>query len=415
MCTGETRRYRRHVSELRVPLTHRLRPEHLVAIDCAVAVFLAVAYQGAVKNWALVHHGPDWPEHLLAGLVPLPIAVRRWWPAPVLGLVLAGTALMLLIGSQNPPIAVALALYMVGAQLPRRRAIAALAAVLITIVAVAFIEPFTLRDSPVAENLYGHVSSDIVVITAAWTIGFAVRQRRAYTAGLQEQAARRARAQMAEERLRIARDMHDIVAHSMSLIAVQAGGANYVIGQRPDTGTGPPGNSGDHAMAECALISIEGTSRAALVEMRRLLGVLRDVDGTRRDPELEPAPELADLGRLVAAVAHAGVQVDLEVQGRPRELPPGVEVAAYRIVQEALTNVIKHANASASRVVVVYEDEAISLEITDKGRGGSAGDGHGITGMRERVGLFGGTFEAAALPGRGFRVAARLPLHGVSA
>lgn len=399
-----------------MPLTHRLRPGHWLLIDCLAAAFLAIAYQGGVKTWALGHHGPDWPEHLLTALVPLPIAVRRLWPIPVLGLVLAGTVVMLLTGSQSDPmIAVALALYMAAVRLPRGRAIAALVAVLVTIVAVALAEPHMFGGSLRTANLYGRISSGILVVTAAWTIGFAVRQRRAYTAGLEEQATRRARAEMAEERLRIARDMHDIVAHSMSLITVQAGVANYVIKQRPDAGTDPPGNPGDHAMAERALVSIEGTSRAALAEMRRLLGVLRDVDGTRRDPALEPAPELADLDRLVTATAHAGVRVDLQVQGRPRELPAGVELAAYRIVQEALTNVIKHANTNASRVVVAYENEAISLEITDEGRGGPAGEGHGITGMRERVALFGGTFEAAALTGRGFRVTARLPLHEISA
>jgi signal transduction histidine kinase len=117
----------------------------------------------------------------------------------------------------------------------------------------------------------------------------------------------------------------------------------------------------------------------------------------------------------MTVTAQAGVKVDLQIKGRPRELPAGVDLAAYRIVQESLTNVIKHANTNAGRVVVAYEDEAFSLEITDEGRGGPIGKGHGITGMRERVGLFGGTFEAAALPGRGFRVAAWLPLRESSA
>jgi signal transduction histidine kinase len=192
--------------------------------------------------------------------------------------------------------------------------------------------------------------------------------------------------------------MHDVVAHSLSLIAVQAGVANYVASARPEE-------------AARALSSIEATSRGALGEMRRLLGVLRD--GDPGAPELGPAHRLADLGQLVTSTGDAGVKVQLEVRGSQRDLPPGVDLAAYRIVQEALTNVVKHARTTACRVLVTYERDAVSVEITDEGHGppaAAARPGHGIAGMAERAGLYGGELHTGPLPSGGFRVAARLPL-----
>jgi signal transduction histidine kinase len=293
-------------------------------------------------------------------------------------------------------------MYMIPLRLPRRHAVAALTVVLVTTVASIALGP-----AP-AGAAGGLVDIRVLTITsvsaAAWAIGLAVRQQRAYTAGLREQAERRARAQVAAERMRIARELHDIIAHGMSLIAVQAGMANHVISERPEE-------------AARALSSIEATSRAALAEMRRMLGVLRDGDDDRVDPDLEPAPGLAHLDRLVAAAARAGIRVDLEVRGQPRELPPGVDLAAYRIVQEALTNVVKHAGTNASRVVVGYDHDAVCLEIVDRGRGARSplGEGHGIAGMRERVGLYEGEFHAGPLPPHGFRVAARLPIQDATA
>ena len=183
-------------------------------------------------------------------------------------------------------------------------------------------------------------------------------------------------------------------------VAVQAGVANYVASARPEE-------------AARALSSIEATSRGALGEMRRLLDFLRDGDPTA--PELGPAHRLADLGPLLTSTAEAGVQVHLEVRGSKRDLPPGADLAAYRIVQESLTNVVKHAHTATCRVVVTYEHDAVLVEITDNGRAAppgavTTGPGHGIAGMRERAGLYGGEFDAGPLPGGGFRVAARLPL-----
>jgi signal transduction histidine kinase len=249
-----------------------------------------------------------------------------------------------------------------------------------------------------------------LLIVGAWMIGYLVRLQRAYAAGLREQAGRQAREQLAEarranseERLRMARELHDVVAHSMSLIAVQAGVANYVVGEHPEE-------------AARALSSIEETSRGALREMRALLGVLR----AEEDEALVPAPGLADLKSLVDRTAEAGVRVHLDVRGDRPRLSAGLDLAAYRVVQEAVTNVIKHAATDRCRITVSYAADALDLEITDGGAGPRpAGQdqaaGHGLTGMRERVGMYGGDFSAVPLPGGGFRVAARFPLTGTAA
>jgi signal transduction histidine kinase len=205
-----------------------------------------------------------------------------------------------------------------------------------------------------------------------------------------------------EERLRLARELHDVVAHAISVIAVQSGVGAHVAKTQPEE-------------AAKALAAIEVTSRAALIELRRLLGVLRQ----EGEPEgsLAPVPGLADLDALLAEVAKAGLGVRLRVEGTPSPLPAGVDLSAYRIVQEALTNVVKHAGPARAQVVVGYRDHDVTVEVTDDGRGvtaptgdGRARVGHGLIGMRERVQVFGGDLEAGPRPGGGFRVAARLPL-----
>ncbi|HZD02841.1 MAG TPA: sensor histidine kinase [Actinomycetes bacterium] len=388
--------------QLRPPLTKRLRPWHWVVFDGVVAVVYAVALFGSAGPPPAHGLAPGAAEPLVAATV-LALAARRLWPAAVLAVVQAGACALAVLGVGTLGfLAPAYVMYLIPLRLPRRRAVVALAVVLATTVAsIAAGPPPPGANGGIVDIRLLTVTT---VIAAAWAIGLAVRQQRAYTAGLREQAERRAQAQVAEERMRIARELHDVVAHGMSLIAVQAGVANHVIGSRPEE-------------AARALASIEATSRAALGEMRRLLGVLRAADGARVDAALEPAPGLADLDQLVSRTAQAGVHVDLQVRGHRRELPVGVDLTAYRIVQEALTNVVKHADADATRVVVAYEDDAVCLEITDEGRGGltSMGQGHGIIGMRERVGLYGGEFQAGPRSRHGFRVAARLPLEGPAA
>ncbi len=245
------------------------------------------------------------------------------------------------------------------------------------------------------------------LLVVAWALGDAIRSRRAQQAErlrLAEQEAAAAHEQsaraVAEERLRIARELHDVVAHSMSLIAVQAGVGGHVI--RTDV-----------AAAEHALEVIAETSRNALTQTRSMLGLLREENA---DPAAAPTQTIDDLDALVADVAQAGVEVTLSIEGPRRPLGPGVELTAYRIVQESLTNVLKHSRATAARVCVTYAEDAVDIEVLDTGSGartvpedGGVASGHGLVGLRERTRLLGGTLEYGALEGSGFRVAAHLP------
>jgi signal transduction histidine kinase len=238
--------------------------------------------------------------------------------------------------------------------------------------------------------------------TAMFFFGSTMRNRRLYLQQVEERAAilerehdEAAKRAVADERLRIAQELHDVVAHSMGVIAVQAGVGAHVI----DT---------DPAEAKRSLDAISTTARTTLTEIRRLLGVLRSDDRAG----YEPAPGLADLDRLVADLDGIGLPVDVRIEGDRHGLPPGVDLTAYRIVQEALTNVLKHAGPATATVTVAYEPDAVRVEVIDDGRGvngRAASGGHGLVGMRERVAVYGGTFETGPRVGGGFRVAARLP------
>jgi signal transduction histidine kinase len=388
--------YRRVVTDLpplRPPLTKRLRPWHWVALDVVLAGLYAFVSLGGTDPFS------DFASALVV-FTSLAAAARRVWPLTTFALVQAGACLMTFYGpgivAVIPQLAV---MYIVALRLRRPHSLAALAVMLITNAGCVYAAT-TSAGTP--DNYRVVIVSSLVA--AGWAVGYAVRQQRAYADAMREQAERRAaertRAQVAEERLRIARELHDVVAHSMSLIAVQAGVANYVLTARPEE-------------AARVLSSIEQASRAALRETRRLLGLLRDDDGVRLAPDLGPAPGLGDLDDLIARTAAAGVRVDLEVRGPRRPLPAGVDLAAYRIVQEALTNIVKHAAARTGRVLLAYEDDGLRIEVTDDGRGGEVdgATGHGIVGMRERAGLYGGEFRAGPLATRGFEVAVRLPLE----
>jgi signal transduction histidine kinase len=231
----------------------------------------------------------------------------------------------------------------------------------------------------------------------AWLIGNSIRQAQARAELVRAQAA--AQAAMAE-RLRIARELHDIVAHSIGIIAIQAGAGRRVFDARP-------------AQARDALAAIEATSRETLSGLRRMVTGLR-----RAEPEpgpgqapLGPAPGLADIERLAVMTLDAGVQVDVDWHASPEPLPADIDMSAFRIIQEAVTNVVRHAGTDRCRVSIDQQDGQLSIEVTDSGRGGGgAGTGYGITGMRERAALLGGDFSAGPRPGGGFRVAARLPV-----
>ncbi|MFD4001800.1 sensor histidine kinase [Streptomyces rubiginosohelvolus] len=252
-----------------------------------------------------------------------------------------------------------------------------------------------------------------VPFVLAWVLGDSLRTRRAYFDQLEERAARlerereaQSKVAVAAERARIARELHDVVAHNVSVMVVQADGAAYVMDAAPD-------------QAKQALETISGTGRQALAEMRRLLGVLRTGDAPESG-EYVPQPDVEQIEDLVAQVRQTGLEVDFKVEGTPRPLPSGVELTAYRVVQEALTNTRKHGGPDAGASVrLVYFDDGLGLLIEDDGRGaahelyedgGADGAGHGMIGMRERVGMVGGTLDAGPRPGGGFRISALLPL-----
>ncbi|MDN3026267.1 sensor histidine kinase [Streptomyces sp. S.PB5] len=281
-----------------------------------------------------------------------------------------------------------------------------------------------LSAAPLAQLRWPHENASVpgqvavivfqtVPFALAWVLGDSIRTRRAYFAQLEERNARlekereaQAKVAVAAERARIARELHDVVAHNVSVMVVQADGAAYVLDTAPD-------------QARKALETISSTGRQALAEMRRLLGVLRT--GEHQEVgEYVPQPDVEQIDDLVEQCRTSGLPVDFKVEGTPRPLPSGVELTAYRIVQEALTNTRKHGgpNAGAS-VRLVYFDDGLGLLVEDDGKGaphelyeegGTDGQGHGLIGMRERVGMVGGTLDAGPRPGGGFRISALLPL-----
>ena len=405
-CPAGYRRVVADAPDLRPLLTRRLTGWHLLALD-ALAALAAIAFCVAAALEPPVPGGPQeptWVAVTLAVLIGAPIAVRRRWPLAVLASVF-GVSVGALVGGVIPTFAMAAPLcasavvvYAAGLLVPRRRSVPALVLCLILIAAAAagaeLMKPAGVMDAP---SMAAGIVFGVVVLGGAWTVGRAARERRAYARRSAEQVAHQA---VTDERLRIAREVHDIVAHSMSLIAVKAAIANHVADARPE-------------QARETLRVIETTSRGALAEMRRTLGALRGDAGL--PAELAPAPGLADLPELVERAGAAGVRVDLEVDAG-LELPDGVGLSVYRIVQESLTNVVRHAGRARCRVRVTAEDGAVRIRVLDDGPGGAEpagrdgpGQGHGLVGMRERVALYGGTLTAASRPSGGFEVRADLP------
>ena len=516
----------------RPPLTKRLSPRHWAALDYVVgAVFGLILFatirhgvvQAIESPYGFVPYPPlslTWPLAMFLVLVAVvAVGMRRRRPAFMLGVLLAGSVVVTtLTGPENGALTyflpVAYVLYLVAATYEHRQAAAR---VLIAVFATLLADAMLMHLTGGGFIPSGGLVSVALCVIIAWFTGYIVRQRRRYAIRLQDEAASKA---VAEERLRIARELHDVVAHSMSVIAVQAGYGQYVIDTQP-------------ADARTALGAIQATSREALDEMRRMLGALRQADETNQrevalraggalpsagtagaagaaggaggpaaggaaDAEaagsdgingsggvsgingvsgitgaapLSPAPGLADLDRLIARTASAGVRADVRRCGPPRELPASIDLSAYRIVQEALTNVVKHARTSSCQVLIGYGRDELILEVTDNGAGlpamavagashqshqshqsqhGSStafpdggpglltmswgapdaagdgrgpgmvrggvigGSGHGIIGMRERVSLLSGEFSASPRPGYGFQVSAHIPLPPVS-
>ncbi len=361
------------------------------------------------------------PMHSMPRLLAVPVvlalcaavALRRRAPEKVLLLVtVCGLAQVALDVSVNPAdFAMLVVAYTAAAQGDRRASRCALAAALAAPVIAMLRWPGPDHRTSVGWAI--SLAFTTIPFILAWVLGDSVRTRRAYYAQLEERAARlekereaQAKVAVAAERARIARELHDVVAHNVSVMVVQADGAAYVMDAAPE-------------QARQALETISGTGRQALAEMRRLLGVLRS-GAPSDDSDYVPQPDVEQIDDLVEQVRGAGLPVDFKIVGSPRPLPSGVELTAYRIVQEALTNTRKHGGPDVGASVrLTYFDDGLGLLVEDDGRGaqremyedgGADGQGHGLIGMRERVGMVGGTLDAGPRPGGGFRISALLPL-----
>lgn len=381
---------------------------HPGLIDAVWATFFVVASIASTRNGSTVRLGTpltdDAAGWFLLLAVTLPYYVRR--KSPVTVFVISSLAVMVLSGLEYQegvtPLITLFGAYTVGARCPARVVAYAYA---YTVVGLTCLYLSNTSHFDVA-NLVSYTG----LFAAALLFGWSLQSRAARLQALEDRAdalerehAEEARRALSEERLRIAQELHDVVAHSMGVIAVQAGAGMHVI-------------DADPGAAKRSLEAISDTSRSTLTELRRLLGVLRDEDG-ERTAAYAPAPGLADLDALAQEVSDAGVATTLRVEGDTDGVPKGVELTTYRIAQEALTNVLKHGGpGAAATVTVTVGPGVVAVEIDDDGRGvdlstdGTAG--HGLVGMRERVAVYGGTLEAGPRRSGGFRVAARLP-YGV--
>jgi signal transduction histidine kinase len=361
-------------------------------LDCAATLVLAAAGLSELAERAVV------PRPVMLMLIMasvLPVTVRRLWPRTVLAVVTLASAAILALSASDPApqLAVGFVIYLIPAQFPRRQALWLLGGTLAALATGLVVFAATSHGGPQVGDVRAALASlaeNVLLVGGSWVICYLILQRHVYTRALAQQAER-------EDRIRIARELHDVVAHGLSLIAVQAGVANWVAESQP-------------AEAARALASIEEISRGALREMRALLGVLRVEGDAAAGPDLAPARGLADVTELADRVTAAGITVALDVCGTPSVVPPGLDLAAYRVIQEAATNVIKHSGAGHCQVSVNYAADALTVQITDDGRGTAEGKGgHGLKGMRERVAMYGGTFQAGPLPAGGFGVTARFP------
>jgi signal transduction histidine kinase len=355
--------------------------------DIALAAVVTVA--GVVEIWLEANTMPSIRSAPLILLVTIPLIWRRRWPLLVMAVVFIGAA----ISREAPYVdssCAAIAAYSVGTH-ERRRFVGLLELAILGVVVIAafggaipsiptFIAPFA-------------------VLFAFWTVGALMRQGRAKTDAMTERARRLETEQrlslavaQAQERARIARELHDVVAHSVSLMVVQAGAARQVVERTPDRAIG-------------ALEAVGETGRRAMQELRTILGVLGDSGGDR-----DPQPTLAEVAAIVEAIKEAGLPVSLEVRGTARFLSAGLELTGYRVIQEALTNALRHSRLAPTLVVVEYRPHEVMIEVLCHGPAtASASSGRGIAGMKERVGLVGGRLEVGPGVEGGFNVRAWLP------
>lgn len=400
---GLVRRLRGIVTGAGEPLTahavDRLRAVDPRVVDWLLAIVVATLLQ---VHLALADQPGQSLANLIGGLLlALPLAWRRRAPlAVVVGFV--GVAVLnetlsprgLFAGS--PPLlaslaAAALVFYSVGAYAESRPAVAG------ATIGVAGLWTTVIVSGEV--DVQSFLFSAGLVVASPWLAGRTARSRHLRAAAIEREREQREQLAVGDERARIARELHDVVAHSVGVMVVQAQGARRVLDGDPDR-------------AREALGAIEHTGRTALEEMRRSLGVLRR-DGA--EAALTPQPGMDGLGALVEHTRRGGLTVEVTLEGEPRPLPQGVDLSAYRIVQEALTNAVKHASGAHARVTVRYGEHDLELEVADDGSGASVngsrrGSGHGLVGMRERVALYGGEVRAGPGPEGGFVVRASLPL-----
>jgi signal transduction histidine kinase len=332
---------------------------------------------------------------VLLAVGPGALALRRRYPVGVLAFVLATTLGYLLVGYPRGPIFLALMVAFVTAVISGHR-VAAVASLVVGYISFLWLPYLAGREAPpeLAEAL-GLAAWLLVLLTASEI----ARSRRERALELSRTRAEQSRRRASEERLRIARELHDVLAHNISLINVQAGVALHLMDERPE-------------QARTALTAIKQASNEALGELRSVLDILR---AGHEAPPRYPTSGLRRLEDLVTKTEAAGLRVRTSVEGTPRPLPPRVDLAAFRIVQEALTNVTRHAGGAQATIKIGYGERDLTLQIDDDGRGGGAGTpsgGKGISGMRERAAALDGELEAGPRPGGGFRVRARLPLRG---
>jgi signal transduction histidine kinase len=380
----------------RPPLADRLTTAQWQALDVVAAVLVAlwVVFELRLRHGLRFELPQAW-FGVLGAAATLPVAVRRRWPIPVLVAVATLTALGR--AELDMDITLGMAIYTVAVTSRRPVAVAALVGTEIVLTGGL------IAASAGARGPVDTVHS-LLAAGALWFVGDSVRERRRYLVACREQEAQRqsdhGRLAVREERVRIARELHDVVAHTLSVVTFQAGVGRKIGATRP-------------AEALLALQAVEVTGRSALEELRRILGLLRDDDG--EVPSLVPAPGVGDLEDLAGTVRAAGIPVSLAVTGEVAALPPAASLTAYRIVQEALTNVVKHAPGAQATVRVQAGRDGVLITVdNDRGTGGPAGPPggarHGLVGMNERAAAFGGSLDAGPVAGGGFQVTAFLPL-----
>lgn len=383
---------------------HPLVADALVSAFLTVSCLVEATFQDSYGE--LPGKNPDVLCGVLMSVVVMSLTLRRRMPVPVMAFTLAGNLMLTALGyvpTLGAALACLVALYSVASHRGLGTSLPVGVLALVTYLITMAVQGHTFWQS----------LSNAVLFTGGWWIGRSLRLRRAYLDELEARARRLERAReadsraaRAEERSRIARELHDVVAHHVSVMTVQAGAARRILHRDPES-------------VQDALSTIEQMGRTALGEMRRLVGVLRTEAEPARS-ELSPQPGVNDVSGLVEQLRETGLQVQLWIEGESRSLSPGVDLAAFRLVQEALTNTLKHAGPQARAWVrIQYADRQLEIEVEDDGRGlvaglgrpGGGGNGHGLMGMRERVALYGGDLRIGPRSGGGFEVRARFPLE----